>query len=112
MASYSELDFPHAVGQHPLWQESWVLIFRDRKTNCVGFLRTGSYANQGTTQTHWGMSLQDGTRFRRHLLDRKLEKGDRTDTTAGSGTMKFSIPGLEYCRFEGTEGCRSGSQDL
>jgi hypothetical protein len=100
MSLYSELDLPHAVGKHPLWQESWVLVFRDRKTNCVGFLRTGSYANQGTTQTHWGMSLPDGTRFRRHLLDRKLQAGDRTDTTASSGTMKFSIPNLEYCRFE------------
>lgn len=103
MGLYSELGYPHAVGEHPLWQESWVLVFRDRKANCVSFLRTGSCVNQGMTQTHWGRSVPDGTRFRRHLLDRKLEKGDHAETTASSGTVKFSIPNSEYCRFEGTD---------
>lgn len=103
MSLYSDVDMPHTPGAHPDWQESWVLVFRDPATNAVGFLRTGSYVNQGTTQTHWGMALPDGTRFRRHLLDRKLEPGDRTATTASSGTMKFSIPNSEYVRFEGTD---------
>lgn len=101
MQLYSEVDLPHRPGDHPEWQESWVLIFRDPASGAVGFLRTGSYVNQGTTQTHWGMALPDGTRFRRHLLDRKLEAGDRTETSASSGSMKFSIPNMEYCRFQG-----------
>jgi hypothetical protein len=100
MAHYSQVDFPHLPGAHPDWQESFVLIFRDPETGLVGFLRTGSYVNQGTTQTHWGMALPDGTRFRRHLLDRKLEPGDRTEVSASSGTLKYSIPNMEYCRFE------------
>jgi hypothetical protein len=100
MSLYSDIDFPHKPGEHIDWQESWVLIFRDRRTNCVGFLRTGSYPNQGITQTHWGMALPDGTRFRRHLLDRKLEPGDRGDLHASSGNMRFTIPNLEYARFE------------
>jgi hypothetical protein len=100
MNLYSEADFPHRAGIHPDWQESWVLVFRDLDTGCVGFLRTGSYVNQKTTQTHWGMALPDGTRFRRHVLDRKLEPEDRTETTASSGNLKYSIPNLEYCRFE------------
>jgi hypothetical protein len=50
------------------------------------------------------MALPDGTRFRRHLLDRKLEPGDRTADTASSGTMKYSIPNNEYVRFEGSDG--------
>ena len=97
---YSEVDLPHKPSDHPDWQESWVLVFRDPITGATGFLRTGAYVNQGATQTHWGMALPDGTRFRRHLLDRKLEKGDRTETTASSGTAKFSIPDMKYCRFE------------
>lgn len=101
MSLYSAVDFPHQPGDHPLWQESWVLVFRDPASGLVGFLRTGSYVNQGTTQTHWGMAMPDGLRFRRHLLDRPLEPGDRTDTMASSGTMRFTIPNLEYCRFEG-----------
>ncbi len=103
MSLYSEVDLPHLPGEHPEWQESWVLIFRDRSTGAVGFLRTGSYVNQGTTQTHWGMALPDGTRFRRHLLDRRLEPGDRTETTASSGSVKYSVPDLEYVRFEGSD---------
>lgn len=110
MSLYSDVDLPHQPGDHPDWQESWVLIFRDRATNAVGFLRTGSYVNQGTTQTHWGMALPDGTRFRRHLLDRRLEPGDRTATTASSGTMTYSIPNLEYVRFHGTD--RDAEADL
>lgn len=100
MSLYSAIDLPHQPSAHPEWQESWVLIFRDPLTGAVGFLRTGSYVNHGTTQTHWGMALPDGTRFRRHLLDRKLEAGDRTETTASSGNMRFSIPNMEYVRFE------------
>lgn len=103
MPLYSEIDLPHLPSDHPDWQESWVLIFRDPISGAVGFLRTGSYVNQGTTQTHWGMALPDGTRFRRHLLDRKLEPGDRTETTASSGNMKFSIPNMEYVRFEAND---------
>lgn len=101
MSVYSAIDFPHKPDDHPEWQESFVLVFRDPVTGLVGFLRTGAYVNQGTTQTHWGMALPDGTRFRRHLLDRKLEPGDITETTASSGTMKYSIPNMEYARFEG-----------
>ncbi|MDB5480696.1 MAG: hypothetical protein JWO83_1749 [Caulobacteraceae bacterium] len=103
MSLYSEIDLPHRPSDHPEWQESWVLIFRDPLSGAVGFLRTGSYVNQGTTQTHWGMALPDGTRFRRHLLDRKLEPGDRTETSASSGSMKYSIPNMEYARFEGND---------
>lgn len=110
MQLYSEVDLPHRPGDHPDWQESWVLIFRDIDTGLVGFLRTGSYVHQGTTQTHWGMALPDGTRFRRHILDRKLEPGDRTETTASSGTMTFSMPGMEYCRFQGVD--RDADADL
>ncbi len=102
MSLYSEIDFPHTPGKHIDWQESWVLIFRDRKTDCVGFMRLGAYPNQGTTQVHWGMAMPDGRRFRHHLLDRKIEPDDRTETTASSGLMKFSIPGLKYARFEAT----------
>ena len=98
---YSDIDLPHEPTGDIDWQESWVLIFRDPMSGAVGFLRTGSYINQGTTQTHWGMSLPDGTRFRRHTLDRRLEEGDRTDKTFSSGNMKFSIPNMEYVRFEG-----------
>ncbi|HEY2658337.1 MAG TPA: hypothetical protein VGI79_01345 [Caulobacteraceae bacterium] len=100
MSLYSEADFPHQPGKHPQWQESWVLVFRDPATDCVGFLRTGSYVNEGTTQTHWGMALPDGARFRRHILDRPLQPGDRTETTASSGNLKYSIPNLNYVRFE------------
>ena len=100
MSLYSAIDLPHHPGNHPFWQESWVLVFRDPDTGLVGFLRTGSYVNQKTTQTHWGMAFPDGTRFRRHLLDRPLEAGDRTDVMASSGTMRFTIPDMEYCRFE------------
>ncbi|MDP1631245.1 MAG: hypothetical protein Q8L66_07480 [Caulobacter sp.] len=103
MKLYSDVDLPHRPSDHPDWQESWVLIFRDPETGLVGFLRTGSYVNQGTTQTHWGMALPDGTRFRRHLLDRRIEPGDRTETTASSGTMKVSFPDMACCRFEGTD---------
>lgn len=100
MELYSEVDLPHAPSESPDWQESWVLVFRDPISGAVGFLRTGSYVNQKTTQTHWGVALPDGTRFRRHLLDRKLEPGDITETTASSGTARFSIPDMKYCRFE------------
>lgn len=103
MSLYSDIDLPHTPSDHPEWQESWVLIFRDPVTGAVGFLRTGAYVNQGTTQTHWGMALPDGTRFRRHLLDRELEPGDRTETTASSGSMRFSIPNMEYVRFEAND---------
>lgn len=104
MSLYSEIDFPHQPGEHIDWQESWVLVFRDRKSGCVGFLRTGAYPNQGITQTHWGMALPDGTRFRRHLLDRKMEDSDRTDIMASSGSMRFTIPDLAYARFEAWDG--------
>lgn len=97
---YSEIDLPQRPTDHPDWQESFVLIFRDPITGAVGFLRTGSYVNQGTTQTHWGMALPDGTRFRRHSLNRGLEAGDRTENTASSGNMTYSVPNMEYARFE------------
>lgn len=100
---YTDKDFPHAAGEHPLWQESWVLIFRDYATDCVGFVRTGAYVNQGTTQTHWGMALPDGTRFRRHWLDRKLEKSDRTERTASSGSATVSFLNDDYVHFTGND---------
>ena len=103
MSLYSEIDLPHKPGAHPDWQESWVLVFRDRKTNLVGFVRTGAYVNRGLTQTHWGMALPDGRRFRRCVLDRPLEPGDRTATTASSGAVTFSIPDFKYVRFEATD---------
>jgi len=103
MQLYSEVDFPHQPGKHPDWQESWVLVFRDIDTNSVGFLRTGSYVNKGTTQSHWGMALSDGTRFRRHVLDRRAETDDRTERTASSGSVKYSIPNLECVRFEASD---------
>jgi len=110
MEIYSDVDFPHQPGKHPDWQESWVLIFRDFDTNSVGFLRTGSYVNRGTTQSHWGMALADGTRFRRHILARSAEPGDRTERTASSGNIKYSIPNLEYVRFEAFD--RDAEADL
>ena len=100
MSFITEADLPHKPSDHPDWQESWVLVFRDPITGVVGFLRPGSYVNQGTTQTHWGMALPDGTRFRRHLLDRKLESGDRTETSFSSGTAKYSVVDMEYTRFQ------------
>ena len=101
MSLYSEIDLPHEPTDHIDWQESWVLIFRDYDTGLAGFVRTGAYVNQRSSQTHWGMALPDGLRFRRHMLNRPLEVGDRTETSASSGHMKFSIPNMEYCRFEG-----------
>lgn len=103
MTLYSQIDLPHTPTEDPYWQESFVLIFRDPISGAVGFLRTGCYPNLGTTQTHWGMALPDGTRFRRHWLDRKMEPGDRTTTSASSGSMTYSIPNMEYVRFEATD---------
>jgi hypothetical protein len=97
---YSDIDLPHRPSDDPDWQESFVLIFRDPMTGAVGFLRTGAYVNQGTTQTHWGMALPDGTRFRRHLLNRKLEKGDITENMSSSGNMRYTLPNMDYVRFE------------
>lgn len=99
---YSEVDLPHKPNEHIDWQESWVLIFRDYDTNLVGFVRLGAYVNQKSTQTHWGMAMPDGLRFRRHTLARPLEAGDRTDLSASSGALNFSIPNFEYCRFHGS----------
>lgn len=101
MPFFTEADFTHQPNEDPNWQESFVLVFRDPLSGAVGFLRTGCYPNRGTTQTHWGMALPDGTRFRRNQFDRKMEPGDRTETSQSSGNLKFSLPNLEYARFEG-----------
>src|SRR5690554_1016826 len=103
MSLYFQIDFPNQPSDHPYWQESFVLIFRDPISGAVGFLRTGTYPNLGTTQTHWGMALPDGTRFRRHVLDRKMEPDDRTEISASSGAMTYSIPNMEYVRFHATD---------
>lgn len=103
MSLYTEIDMPQRPTDDPYWQESFVLIFRDPLSGAVGFLRTGCYPNLGTTQTHWGMALPDGTRFRRHWLDRKMEAGDRTENSVSSGSMKYSIPNMEYVRFEAND---------
>jgi hypothetical protein len=103
MGLYSEIDLPHRPGQHPDWQESWVLVFRDRASGLVGFVRTGAYVNRGTTQSHWGMALPDGLRFRRCVLDRPLEPGDRTETSASSGMVSFTIPGMAHARFTASD---------
>lgn len=100
MDLYSDVDFPHEPTDDPHWHESWVLLFRDPASGLVGFLRIGSYVNEGTAQMHWGMALPDGTRFRRHLLDLPLQPANRTTDTASAGPMKFSIPDLEYVRFQ------------
>jgi hypothetical protein len=101
MDLYSDVDLPHAPTDHPNWQESWVLAFRDPATNLIGFLRVGAYVNEGLAQMHWGVALPDGLRFRRHLLDLPLKPEYRTAQTASAGPMTYSIPNGEYVRFEG-----------
>lgn len=103
MAEYTDDDRPHEPTDDPDWQESFVLVFRDRATDAVGFLRTGTYANQGTSQVHWGMALPDGTRFRRHRLRIPFEREHWAATSARSGEyMRYSITDT-YTRYEGTD---------
>lgn len=99
MSEYSDLDYPHPAGDDPDFQESFVLVFRDLDTDLVGFLRVGSYVNQGTAQMHWGMSLPDGTRFRRHLLDLELQPGWIDANSMTAGPMRYSIPEGGHMRF-------------
>lgn len=101
MSLYSEVDLPHNPAPHPNWQESWVLIFRDPASGCVGFLRVGAYVNEGVAQMHWGIALPDGTRFRRHLLGLPFDPASRGENGATAGNLAFSIPGGKYVRFEG-----------
>lgn len=103
MPIYIEDDYLHEPDDHPMWQESWVLIFRDAETGISGFLRVGAYVNQGTAQVHWGLVTDDGLRFRRHRLDLPLRPGDRSRDKVTSGDMSYSIPGGDHVRFEASD---------
>lgn len=103
MAIYTDLDFVHEPTDDPDWHESFVLVFRDLDSNAIGFLRTGSFVNQGTSQVHWGMALPDGTPFRRHRLDLPYSPSDRTRTSAQSGQyMRYSVE-EDHIRFVGQD---------
>jgi hypothetical protein len=86
-----EDDFPHIAGDHPKWQESWVVTFGDPANKVFGFLRVGAYVNEGLAQMHWGMVTADGWRFRRHRLDLPLQEGDRKGRSVTSGPMTIAL---------------------
>lgn len=100
MSIYIDDDYMHEPSDHPMWQESWVLIFRDATSGISGFLRVGSYVNQGSSQVHWGLVCDDGLRFRRHRLNLPSKPTDRTREKVTAGAMSYSIPNGEYVRFE------------
>lgn len=100
MSLYIDADYMQEADDHPMWQESWVLIFGDNDAGIYGFLRIGTYVNQGISQVHWGLSTKEGLRFRRHRLDIPLQEGDRTREKVTAGSMSYSIPNGEYVRFE------------
>jgi hypothetical protein len=99
MDLYSDVDLPHEADDHPNWQESFVLVFRDRATDLVGFLRVGAYVNEGTAQVHWGLAHPDGTRFRRHRLDLPYRPEDHKSDRMTCGPMTYSIPHGDYVSF-------------
>lgn len=101
MSIYTDLDYTHTPDGHPDWQESFVLVFRDRITNAVGFLRTGAYVNRGTSQVHWGMALPDGLRFRRNRARLPFDASDRTLRSARSGPYTSYSVEADHVRFQG-----------
>jgi len=103
MSHYTEDDYIHTPTDHPKWQESFVLVFRDLDTDLVGFLRVGAYVNEKRAQTHFGLATGDGLRFRRHRLDLPLNDGDRQHGCVTSGTLTYSIVDDSYIRFQGEE---------
>lgn len=103
MSLYTDLDHTHTPNDHADWQESFVLVFRDRKTNVCGFIRTGAYVNRGTAQVHWGMALPDGRRFRRNRARVPFDPSHRTTTTARTGDFTgYAVEG-DHVRFWGKD---------
>jgi hypothetical protein len=103
MSIYTDLDLTHQPDDHPDWQEAFVLVFRDRATNAVGFLRTGAYVNRGLSQVHWGMALPDGTRFRRNRARVPYDPADRTERSARTGTYTSYSVEADHVRFQGQD---------
>ena len=87
---YTDQDYIHDPDDSPAWQESFVLIFRDMDTDLVGFLRLGTYVNQGESQLHFGLALPDGTRFRRHRFNIPFtDPSDRSRDRVKVGHMRW-----------------------
>jgi hypothetical protein len=91
VTAFSADDFPHAPTDHAKWQESWVVTFRDLDHDVFGFVRVGSYVNEGLSQVHWGMLTADGWRFRRHRLDLPLRPEDRQERSVSAGPMTIHL---------------------
>lgn len=101
MSLYTDVDYPHQPSDDVDWQESFVLVFRDPKTNICGFLRTGAYVNQGYSQVHWGMALPDGSRFRRNRAKVDWEPHHLTGTSFQSGDFTRYTINPDFVRFQG-----------
>lgn len=99
---YSDIDHVHQPDDDPHWQESFVLVFRDLDSDLVGFLRLGSYVNQGQSQTHFGLALPDGTRFRRHRLDLPYDPAGRSRDRLQVGPLSWAIH-EDHIHVTGTE---------
>lgn len=87
MSLYTADDYIHQPDDHPKWQESFVMVFRDLDTDLIGFLRMGSFVNERESQIHFGLALPDGTRFRRHRFNIPFDPADRSMEQVTVGTF-------------------------
>lgn len=87
---------PHPIGEHPLWQESVVLVWWDRENRVGGMHRIGHEPNieSGPNVTLWNNIFSPGAIFKR-TASIPLRESDRTENGFSCGD--------DSCSFEFTD---------
>jgi hypothetical protein len=91
MRSESGSSLCHLPGDHPLWQESMAMLFRDDDAGVGGTLAFGTFVNQGHGINWVGLygDRPKPFRYQRSRIELPLVDGDRTDTVLGVGGVHW-----------------------
>ena len=70
-------DWPHEVGNDPLWQESSLFVWNDLEQGVGGSWRIGQEPNAGATNSCFGVFTATGLRFRSNVSGAALRPAER-----------------------------------
>jgi len=78
-------DCPHRPDDDPLWQESSLYCWHDRKAGLGGFWRLGQEPVVGAVNSCFGVFTDEGLRFRSNVTGVALDPADRGERHMGWG---------------------------
>jgi hypothetical protein len=90
-------EVPHVPGEHPLWQESFVLMLWDVERSVYGFFRVSQVPNRGIA-TAWLNIWGPGFMYKNTNVELPLKAGDVTQSSisVGGGLCRYSYEGAHH----------------